>query len=257
MNAAGVSRAFPAAVLVAALALAGAAGLVLFALDIASQDVPPAMRLLAAIAAPALLAPLFGGRAPATLAAVTARFASWALGTLLLVIVVALAGGALPLAGIAAPLLVAGGIVVTALLAMLVVARALRSIGMDAAAAESSAGWMVVAALWLLAAAPLWLGPFADLAARTGPARANAIVASSPLVHLGVAAGQDLLRTQWFYQHAGFGTLQFDYPSPASLVCAYLGASAVLTALAFAMTRHPTRPRNVVPEPLPTQESAR
>ncbi len=67
--------------------------------------------------------------------------------------------------------------------------------------------------LWLLATAPLWLGPLAALGAEAGLERASVIVAASPLVHLGVAAGQDLLRTQWWYAHTSFGSLQFDYPS--------------------------------------------
>ena len=58
-------------------------------------------------------------------------------------------------------------------------------------------------------------------------------MAASPLVHLGVAAGQDLLRTQWWYAHTSFGSLQFDYPSLAAIALAYVATAVALAGLDF------------------------
>jgi hypothetical protein len=65
-------------------------------------------------------------------------------------------------------------------------------------------------------------------------------VATSPPVHLGVAAGQDLLRTQWWYAHTSFGSLQFDYPSLSTIAWAYVATALVLAALNFVI-KEPAR----------------
>lgn len=255
MNLAGISRIDPAAHALDALALAGASGLVALTLGIGAPDTPPATRLLMVVALPALLSPLFGTGVTSTLHTLLARLAGWALASALLATIVALVAGGLPLKGTAAPLLVAGGIVVIAQLAVVTGARLLRIGGVTVA--DEWARWLVSGVLWLAAAAPLWLGPLADLGAHAGPADANRIVAASPLVHLGVAAGQDVLRTQWFYAHTSFGALQFEYPPLAGIAIAYTCLAAVLAALACALSRRDGASHTLVPEPLPTQEPAR
>jgi len=222
------------------LVLAGTAIVVALALGIARPDTPPATRLLLAVATPVLLVPLFSGEAARTSKALAAGFAGWVCSTLLLG-VVAILCGARPAAAQLAPLLmVALGIVVVTRLAASVTSRLLRATGLDEPAAREWARWLVAAMLWLLATAPLWLGPLAALGAEASSARSSAIVAASPLVHLGVAAGQDLLRTQWWYAHTSFGSLQFDYPSLAAIARAYVAIALALAALDFVI-KEPAR----------------
>ncbi len=70
----------------------------------------------------------------------------------------------------------------------------------------------VIVTLCLTATAPLWLGPWVDLA---GGERnmVNGIIGMSPLTYLATLADYDYLRSQWFYQHTPFGMFRFDYPS--------------------------------------------
>jgi hypothetical protein len=162
---------------------------------------------------------------------------AWALGTLLLAAAVWLSAGGWPPSRSIVPLTFALGMVVTARLAAIAVAGALRSNSMAGTAVDEWARWLVAATLWLLTAAPLWLGPLADLQAREGTAVAEAIVAASPLVHLGLAAGQDVLRTQWFYANSSLGSLQFDYPSLTSVALGYAFTAAVLGLFAVGFAR--------------------
>jgi hypothetical protein len=82
------------------------------------------------------------------------------------------------------------------------------------------------AGLALLAAAPLWLGP---VIARTEPAQwvSDAVIALSPLTHLSLPAQADYLRSDWFYRHAPFGGLRYDYPNPATVTGGYLLACSL------------------------------
>lgn len=222
------------------LLLAGAAIVVALALGIGQPDTAPATRLSLAIGTAVLLAPLFCDDATSTSQALTDGVVAWALVVLLTGIAVASLGAAIPLARLGPLLLVALGILVVTRLATRVSARLLGAVGLAAPASREWARWLVVAALWLLAAAPLWLGPLAALDAGAGPGRASMIVAASPLVHLAIAAGQDLLRTQWWYAHTSFGSLQFDYPSLAAVVPAYAVAALALAGLDF-LVKEPSR----------------
>jgi len=63
----------------------------------------------------------------------------------------------------------------------------------------------------------------------------------SPLTHLAVASGNDLLRNPWFYQHSNLAALQFSYPSLAELILSYGLAflALALIPLASRWTRRP------------------
>jgi len=257
LNAAVTYRAAAAALSLDVLVLAGTAIVVALALGIAGPDTPPATRLLLAVAAPVLLLPLFYGEAARASTALVACIVGWLCSTLLLGVVAILFGARPATAQLAPLLLVALGIVVVTRLAAGTTTRLLQASGLDEPLAREWARWLAAAILWLLATAPLWLGPLAALGADADPGRASAIVAASPLVHLGVAAGQDLLRTQWWYAHTSFGSLQFDYPSLAAIARAYVATALALTALDFVLSRRDASLRPSLPEPLPTQEPAR
>lgn len=77
------------------------------------------------------------------------------------------------------------------------------------------------------AAAPLWLGPWAELSGG-----ADLVIAVSPLSYLAALAQYDYLRGQWFYVHSPLGSLRFDYPDPAagSAACVVLAAACRVLA---------------------------
>lgn len=229
-----------------ALPLAVASMLIAQATGLSGTDASPASRLLAVIALPTLLAPLFVRPSQAAPGALARPVADWAMALLLLAVFTWFTAGGWSLASTAAPLAVALGVVLVTSLATDVTASLARRAGVVATAAHESARWLVVAALWLLAAAPLWLAPVADLAAGSGSASAAAIVAMSPLVHLAIAAGQDLLRTEWFYAHSSLGSLQFEYPSLAAIAAGYAITVAALALCSYALSR-----RRIATAPLP------
>lgn len=105
--------------------------------------------------------------------------------------------------------------------------------------AREGAGRMVAFALALLGSMPLWLGPLAELLSVRHAGFIDAIVGLSPLTHLAVAGGNDLLRNQWLYQHANLAALQLSYPGLAALAWSYATALSLLalTALAFRSPR--------------------
>ena len=103
------------------------------------------------------------------------------------------------------------------------------------------AGRTVVIALALLGAMPLWLGPAAELLSGQHPWTIDAVIGLSPLTHLAVASGNDLLRNQWLYEHSNLAALQFSYPVLTELAWFYAMVSLMLalTALAFRRLRRP------------------
>jgi hypothetical protein len=115
-----------------------------------------------------------------------------------------------------------------ALLTLVAVIRSHRSAG-EAREIETSR-WTVAALLALAAAAPLWAGPFAEGNLARWPQAVEATVAVSPLTHLAVAAGNDLLRNDWMYAHSSLGSLQFSYPGLPGIVTAYLVLCTALLA---------------------------
>jgi hypothetical protein len=239
------------------LVLAGTAIVAALTLGIAAPGTPPATRLLLAVAAPVLLVPLFFVEIARTSRALAAAIAGWIVATLLPGVVAVLCGARPATAQLAPLLMVALGIVVVTRLTVSIVSRLLQAAGLDEPAAREWARWLSAAMLWLLATAPLWLGPLAALGAEAGPQRSGAIVAASPLVHLGVAAGQDLLRTQWWYAHTSFGSLQFDYPSLVAIARAYAATALALAVVNFVLSRRDAAPRTFLHEPLSAQEPAR
>jgi len=101
------------------------------------------------------------------------------------------------------------------------------------AAREMAAGTVaLLLALW--AALPLWLGPWAELLSHEHEWVVDAVIGASPLTHLAVASGNDLLRNPWLYQHSNLAALPFSYPVLAGLVWFYAAASAVLALTALA-----------------------
>jgi hypothetical protein len=110
----------------------------------------------------------------------------------------------------------------------------LRGRTLDDAGARAMAGVAVAVLLALLGSLPLWLGPAVELlSARQGGAIDTAL-GLSPLIHLAVAAANDLLRNAWFYQHSSLAGLSFSYPGLAATAWAWATAGLLLTLVAMA-----------------------
>ncbi len=209
----------PARARAPAFALLALAATALAVIGLPRDGLNPAESMTAAAAVVIWLAPLFapsGGRVGALLA--------WAGGAALLAIALGagLAAPRLPSATrIAALALISGALV---FVVQGIVGQAARHVGLERARLGA------VAVLALLGAAPVWLGPTA-LDAHGDGLVANGLLAASPLVHLAVAAGADLLRSSWFYAHTSLGSMRFDYPPPVVLAVAYGGAVLGMAAL--------------------------
>lgn len=211
--------------------LAAAAALMLAAFGATALQ-PSALRL-AVTAIVGLLAPLVWPGAGATAARTALRVGVWSLAAAVLAAVaLRLAGGRTqpfseiaPACGMLSLLLV-----VTHAIAAALEARWRRR-EPDAEGDRERAGRAAATGLALLGSAPLWLGPAAEQLAPRQPWIVDAAVGASPLTHLAVASGNDLLRNAWFYQHANLAALRFSYPSPTGIILSY---AAVLLLLALA-----------------------
>jgi len=210
--------------------LAATALLLLAALGATTRDLQVSARLVAVTAVIGLLAPLFWPGRADTPGLTALRIVGWSLAASALAGVAAMLSGA----GLASLHRAAAACAVLFLVLVAVHAFAatveslLQARTKQAGSARESAAWLATAALATLAATPLWLGPAAELASAGRPQAVDAAVAVSPLTHLAVATGNDLLRNQWFYQHSNLAGLRFDYPRLAPLMTAYSLLAAVL-----------------------------
>lgn len=108
----------------------------------------------------------------------------------------------------------------------------------DPKSARWGAGIGASALLGLLGSALLWLGPAAERASQRFAGAIDALLAASPLTHLAVASGLDLLRQPWLYRNSNLSSLPADYPAPARLAAVYGVACIVMLAAAFVLGRH-------------------
>lgn len=111
-------------------------------------------------------------------------------------------------------------------------------VGLARASEQTTARIAVTAVYAALSAAPLWLGPAAQLlGSQSGwPTR---IVALSPAAHLAGAIQCDLLRTTWLYAHTPIGGLRFDYPQFNAILLSYLAATVLLAVCLHWAARRP------------------
>lgn len=130
----------------------------------------------------------------------------------------------------------------------------LRRRSADAQWARELAGRTVAVSLALLGALPLWLGPASELVSRRHAWVIDAVVGLSPLTHLAVASGNDLLRNQWFYQHSNLASLQFSYPDGAGLTWSYASVLLVLALAALASPRRRRPAADATPTPPNTEK---
>lgn len=211
----------------------------LAALGAGSEDLQPSALRVLVTAVVALLSLLFWPGAAATPARTAWRVVVWsAAAALLSAAALRVLGGAMQpfpkiLSSCAMLLLI---LLVAHTFAALLEAR-LRTGAAETQGAREAAGRSVATALALLASVPLWAGPLAELLSARHAWAIDTAIGASPLTHLAVASGNDLLRNQWFYQHANLAGLQFAYPGLAEVFAAYGAACLLLAMGAFEFER--------------------
>jgi hypothetical protein len=98
----------------------------------------------------------------------------------------------------------------------------------DAPNAREIGGRVAMLVLALLGSIPVWMGPAVEIAKHSHPGLIDIIVGVSPLTHIAVAGGNDLLRNPWFYQHSSLSGLQFSYPSLTMVVMCYIAVAVAV-----------------------------
>jgi hypothetical protein len=231
-----------AMLLLAALSILAALG----ALSVFGQ---PSLLRFEVAAVVAVLAPLFWPGLGATPVRTVLRVLGWsfAAAAMAAIAIAALSRPApswLPIAVVAAMLVV---ILILAHAAVVLLESRWRERSHDADGARELAGRTIAAALMLLGTLPFWLGPAAEVVSARHPRAIDFIVGVSPVTHLAVASGNDLLRNPWVYQHSNLASLRVDYPEPAALAWGYGSAGVALVLVALAITARATR--RPAPEP--------
>ena len=220
----------------------------------APQDWQPSALRLAVTAVVGLLSLLFWPGAAHTPLRTAGRVAGWSLAAAgLAALVLWLLGQGLqraPRVALVCAMLLTILLLALGLAAVLQAPR--QTLGDARSAAEVSARalplWGVLL-LVLMGSLPLWLGPLAELLSAQHAWVVDAVIAASPLTHLAVASGNDLLRNQWFYQHSNLAGLQFDYPEPAAVFVGYALASLAVGLLVLTRLRDRAA---TLPPPQPT-----
>jgi hypothetical protein len=208
-------------------------------LGVMAADVQPSALRLTVTAVVGLLAPLFWPGVGATPARTAMRIGAWS--------AAAAGGAAILLRLLGDPVQPLPRILGACAMLMLILLLAhtlaaglearLRRRSGDVQPAREMAGRTVAIAVALLGALPLWLGPLSELVARRQAWAIDAAIGLSPLTHLAVASGNDLLRNQWFYQHSNLAGLQFVYPEATGLIWSYASVLLVLALIAPALLR--------------------
>lgn len=215
-------------------ALSAASTAIVSALSAFTGESSPSGLLLAAIATPTLLAILFAPLENDPPGRALRNVVAWSAGVLLAAGVCCLLFGVnAPANRIASAMAMAFLILLCVHAAAALLGQWLRRAGIAGPAASEWSTWIGAAILWLSASAPAWLGPLADILAHGNQGAPAAIAAVSPLSHLAVAAGHDLLRNEWFYAHSPIGSLQFDYPAATVLFLSYIAVATLLAVLTF------------------------
>lgn len=234
-----------------------ATGLMLAAAGVGSDEWQPSALRLLVTAVVGLLSLLFWPGVAATPSRTALRVVLWSMAAALLA--AALVHAIAPAGQTPQKTLQSGAMLLLILLVMHALAAALevalRTGSGDAHGASETAGRTVAGSLALLALLPLWLGPLAELLSARHPWAIDAVIAASPLTHLAVASGNDLLRNQWLYQHANLAGLQFAYPGLVEVVAAYGAACLVLVAGTFAFRRRRRAVADAGLSPQPTENT--
>lgn len=211
----------------------------LAALGAMAARIQPSMLRLEVAAVVAVLAPLFWPGAGTSAEAAAMRVTGWSLAsTALAAIVIVVLGGfgqpALPVLLVCVMLL---AILILVHAAMAFVEHRWRARWGDAEGARELAGRATVIAFVVLGTLPFWSGPIAEVVSVRHPGVLDLVMGLSPVTHLAVASGSDVLRINWFYEHSNLSALRVSYPEPAELAWSYGSACAALAVYTIARRR--------------------
>ena len=224
------------------------------ALHMAQQ--PSALRVLVA-SVTALVAPLFWPGAADTLLRTALRVVTWSLvctsGAVLMLL--AMGHGRQTLTAV---LTVAAMLcIVLAIVHALAAAMEMRLATTETDPQVTRAMAAVISTLLLavIGAAPLWLGPAAELSTSAHAGAVDGILAASPLTHLAMASGNDLLHNEWLYDHSNLSKLAVSYPGMSSVLGFY--ASILLALVGIPLAQRHSRRRIPDGPPCSTTEEVR
>jgi hypothetical protein len=244
-------------IVVRALVLAFAVAIVAAAFGASQMQLQPSAQRLVITAGTALLAPLFWPGLAATSAQTILRIvnASAVAAIVAAALLLAMGGGRQSPGATVTACAMLFLIVLAAHALAAAIEHHMRAQGGDARSAAEAAGRGAALALAAVAAAPLWLGPAAELLTGERPWLTDAVVGLSPLTHLAIASGNDLLRNEWLYDRSNLARLAVSYPDLRSLLLSYVSLLPAL-ALASVARRSPSRRAPVARIARPTTEDA-
>lgn len=217
-----------------------AATLMLLAvLGAADPDLQPSALRLMVTCVVALLAPVFWPGIAATPSRTALRVAGWSVAAACLAALALWAFGTnvQPLSRVAAACSMLALVLIVTHALVAVLEGHWRGPSADPQVSRELAGRSAALALALLGSLPLWFGPAAESLSARQAWIVDASLALSPLTHLAVASGNDLLRNQWFYQHSNLASLQTAYPELNAIAWTYLFACSMLLLTALSSRR--------------------
>lgn len=208
--------------LVAALSILVASGAT-------SAQGQPSLRV-AVTAVIGMLAPLFWPGCAATLSRTALRVVAWsaAAAAAAAIAIALLARVAQPWLRVASACAMLMAILVLTHAAAAAIERRCNASIDDAGSARELAGRTMAGALAALGTSPFWLGPLAESLSGRHPGIIDIVVGLSPVTHLAVAGGNDLLHNPWLYEHSNLAVLAVSYPGLATLAWGYGAALAML-----------------------------
>ncbi len=202
-----------------------------------------------------LLAPLFwpgrGASGPRT----ALRVVAWSAAAAASAAIVLLAHPAQPWGRVVSACAMLMAILVLAHAAAAAIERGWNGTAEAGGIARELAGPTVTGALAVLGTSPFWLGPAAESLSTRHPGIIDLVVGLSPVTHLAIASGNDLLHNPWLYEHSNLAVLPVSYPELGTLAWGYATACAALAMIVLASRRS----RRTIPAiPIdPTQEQSR
>jgi hypothetical protein len=207
-----------------------------------TMSLQPSAQRLVFTAIAGLLAPLFWPGAASTVGRTAIRISVWsiAIALLTLMALMVFGGARQPIRWVAvACMMLVLVLMLTHSLAAAIELH-LRKRSVAEGVARERAGRTAAIVLGVIGALPLWFGPTAEVLARTEPWIIDAVVGMSPLTHLAIASGNDLLRNEWLYDHSNLSRLAVSYPGLAPLLVSY-GSILLALALVALAQRSPWR----------------
>ena len=202
-----------------------------------------------------LLAPLFWPGRAATVSRTSLRVVAWSAAAAASAAIVLLAHPAQRAGAVASTCAMLMAILVLSHAAAAALERRWIASTTDAGSARELAARATASALAGLGTLPFWLGPAAESLSARHPGIIDTVVGLSPVTHLAVASGNDLLHNPWLYEHSNLALLAVSYPGLATIAWGYASACAVLAIAVLASQRPRGR---TLPLPTdPTQEQSR